>query len=388
MLSVNLILIWRNKMRALRIMLIKEFKQIFRTREMVVIIFGMPLVQLIILGFTITNEVKNVSLIISDRDNSRISREIVRSFEHTDRFTVVDYTTDQKRIEDAIQKWETQVAIIIPRGFSQDYERGRNAEIQLLADGLDGNTAGIALGYAQGILQTFQIPNDIKRRTMQKDFVKPARLIDMEERMWFNEDLDNAQYMIPGIIAVLVTIISMMLSSINLVREKEIGTLEQLMVTPLKRHELLMGKIVPFLILTFVEMGIVLIFGQFIFSVHVRGNYFLLAGLSFLFLFTTLGLGIFISTITRTQQQAMFVSWFFMVFMIMISGFFIPIDNMPDFMQKLTYLSPMRYFLYIVRDIIQKDSGFFNLLKDIIPMTIYGLLIFVASTIKFQKRVS
>jgi ABC-2 type transport system permease protein len=180
----------------------------------------------------------------------------------------------------------------------------------------------------------------------------------------------------------------MMLSSINLVREKEIGTLEQLMVTPLKRHELLMGKIVPFLILTFVEMGIVLIFGQIIFSVHVRGNYFLLAGLSFLFLFTTLGLGIFISTITRTQQQAMFVSWFFMVFMIMISGFFIPIENMPDFMQKLTYLSPMRYFLYIVRDIIQKDSGFINLLQDIIPMTIYGLLIFVASTIKFQKRVS
>jgi len=375
-------------MRALRIMLIKEFKQIFRTREMIAIIFGLPVVQLIILGFTITNEVKNVSLIISDRDNSRISREIVRSFENTDRFTVVNYTTDQKRIEDAIQKWEAQVAIIIPRGFSQDYEQRRNAEIQLLADGLDGNTAGIALGYAQGILQNFQIPDNIKLRAIHEASVKPAHIIYMEERLWFNEDLDNAQYMIPGIIAVLVTVISMMLSSINLVREKEIGTLEQLMVTPLKRHELLMGKILPFLILTFVEMGIVLIFGQYIFSVQVKGNYFLLAGLAFLFLFTTLGLGIFISTITSTQQQAMFVSWFFMVFMIMISGFFIPIDNMPDFMQKLTYLSPMRYFLYIVRDIIQKDAGFISLLKDIIPMTIYGLLIFVASTIKFQKRVS
>ena len=213
-------------------------------------------------------------------------------------------------------------------------------------------------------------------------------MIKMEERLWFNEDLDNAQYMIPGIIAVLVTIISMMLSSINLVREKEIGTLEQLMVTPLKRHELLMGKILPFLILTFIEMGIVLIFGQIIFSVEVKGSYFLLGGLAFLFLFTTLGLGIFISTITNTQQQAMFVSWFFMVFMIMISGFFIPIDNMPAFMQKLTYLSPMRYFLYIVRDIIQKDTSFIYLLKDIIPMTIYGLLIFIASTIKFQKRIS
>jgi ABC-2 type transport system permease protein len=371
-------------MRAVPILLIKEFKQIFRTREMVAIIFGMPIIQLIILGFAITNEVKNVSLIISDRDNSRVSREIVRSFENTDRFTIMEYTTDQKRIEESIQRWDAQMAIIIPHGFGKDYERSGNGEIQLLADGLDGNTAGIALGYAQGILAPYQSPNEVNLRPLRR----PARIIKMEERMWFNEGLDNAQYMIPGIIAVLVTIISMMLSSINLVREKEIGTLEQLMVTPLKKYELLLGKILPFLILTFLELGIVLVFGQIIFSIQVKGSYLLLAGLSFLYLFTTLGLGIFISTITSTQQQAMFVSWFIMVFMVMVSGFFIPIENMPGFMQKLTYLSPMRYFLYIVRDIIQKDAGFIYLLKDIIPMTIYGLLIFVMSTITFQKRVS
>lgn len=215
-----------------------------------------------------------------------------------------------------------------------------------------------------------------------------ARIVQLEERMWFNENLDNAQYMIPGIICVLLTVISMMLSSINLVREKEIGTLEQLMVTPIKKYQLLLGKILPFLILTFIELGIVMFLGRLIFSVDVRGSYMLLAGLSFLFLFTTLGIGIFISTITNTQQQAMFVSWFFMVFMIMISGFFIPIDNMPDFIQKLTYLNPMRYYLYIVRDIIQKDADLIYLLKDAIPMTLYGLLIFAASTLKFQKRVS
>jgi ABC-2 type transport system permease protein len=352
------------------------------------VIFGMPLIQLVILGFTITNEVKNVSLIISDRDNSRISREIVRSFENTDRFTITAYTNDQRKIEDAIQEWEAQIAIIIPRGFGEDYERGKNAEIQLLADGVDGNTSGIALGFAQGILANFQIPEKIKLRFLSFQSAKPGHLIKMEERMWFNEDLDNAQYMIPGIIAVLVTIVSMMLSSINLVREKEIGTLEQLMVSPLKRYQLLMGKILPFLILTFVEVAIVLFFGQLIFSVQVKGSYFLLAALAFLYLFTTLGLGIFISTVTSTQQQAMFVSWFFMVFMIMVSGFFIPIENMPKAMQKLTYLSPMRYFLYIVRDIVQKDISFFYSLKDAIPMTIYGLLIFIMSSIKFQKRVS
>lgn len=375
-------------MNAIRHMLIKEFKQIFRTREMIAIIFGIPIIQLVVLGFTITNEVKNVSLIISDRDNSKTSREIVRALENTDRFIISDYITEQKKIEESIQNWDAQIAVIIPLGFEKDYLRGQLTEIQVLADGLDGNTAGISIGYIQGILADFQIPSNLRFRPNEPLAAGTNHLVTMQERMWFNEDLDNAQYMIPGIIAVLITVISMMLSSINLVREKEIGTLEQLMVTPLKRYELLLGKILPFLFLTFIELGIVLILGKIIFSIEIHGSILLLAGLAFLFLFTTLGLGIFISTITSTQLQAMFVSWFIMVFMIMMSGFFIPIENMPIFMQKLTYLSPMRYFLYIVRDIIQKDASMINLLRDIIPMTIYGLLIFAASTVKFQKRIS
>ncbi len=375
-------------MRVIRFILIKEFKQIFRTKEMIAVIFGMPLIQLIVLGFTITNEVKNVSLIISDQDNSQISREIVRSFENTDRFDIIGYETDGNKIEYSIQNWNAQLALIIPNGFSKNYIRGLDADIQLLADGLDGNSAGIALGYAQGILMQFQPPPSLNMALVKKQKANPLHMISMEDRMWFNEDLDNAQYMIPGIIVVLLTVVSMMLSSINLVREKEIGTLEQLMVTPIKRYQLLLGKILPFLILTFIELAIVMTFGQIIFSIHVKGSYMLLAALSFLFLFTTLGFGIFISTITSTQQQAMFVSWFFMVFMLLVSGFFVPIENMPDFIQKLTYLNPMRYFLYIVRDIIQKDASFVHLLKDIIPMTLYGIIIFSISTLKFQKRVA
>jgi ABC-2 type transport system permease protein len=375
-------------MKAIRHLLIKEFKQIFRTKEMVAIIFGMPLIQLVILGFTITNEVKNVSLIISDRDNSQISREIVRAFEHTDRFNIIAYEKDEKVIETAIQAWDAQMALIIPLGFGDKYERKLGAEIQVLADGLDGNTAGIALGYAQGVLAQFQPSPKINILAANQKKAAPLQFVLFEERMWFNEDLDNAQYMIPGIIVVLVTVVSMMLSAINLVREKEIGTLEQLMVTPLKKHELLLGKILPFLILTFIEMAIVMTFGQIIFSINIKGSYLLLGSLSFVFLFTTLGFGIFISTITGTQQQAMFISWFFLVFMLLISGFFIPIENMPGFIQKLTYLNPMRYFLYIVRDIIQKDASLAHLLKDAIPMALYGLIIFTASTLKFQKRIS
>jgi ABC-2 type transport system permease protein len=217
--------------------------------------------------------------------------------------------------------------------------------------------------------------------------LKSAHVVEMEQRMWYNLNLDSPQYMVPGIVIVLLTIISMMLASMSLVREKEIGTLEQLLVTPLRKHELLLGKLIPFLILAFVELGIVLKAAQFIFSIESKGSLFLLAGLAFFYLFTTLGLGIFISTITNSQQQAMFVSWFFMVFMLLMSGLFIPIENMPDILQKLTYLNPMRYFLYIIRDIFQKGATMGYLWIDAIPMTIFGLLIFTFSVLKFQKRV-
>jgi len=193
--------------------------------------------------------------------------------------------------------------------------------------------------------------------------------------------------MVPGLVVVLLTVISMMLSAMSLVREKEIGTLEQLIVTPLRKYQLLLGKLFPFLILTFVEMVIIINAAKIIFSIEFVGSQPLLATLASLYLFTTLGLGIFISTITSTQQQAMFLAWFFMVFMLLMSGFLIPIENMPAFLQKITYLNPMRYFIYITRDIFQKGSNVQYLKIDILPMTIYGILIFWGSVLKFHKRI-
>jgi len=364
----------------------KEFKQIFRTREMIAIIFGIPLVQLLVLGYTITNEVKNISVLIADQDDSYISREVVRAFANTDRFNIIGFETDRRKLEDAIQRWDAQMLLIIPPGFGREIERGEQPDIQIIMDGLDGNSAGIALGYAQGILMDFS--QNYFSNPNEAAVLRQFHLLQMNDRMWYNANLDNAQYMIPGLVVVLLTVISMMLSAINLVREKEIGTLEQLMVTPLKRHQLLMGKILPFLILTFIEMIAVLLFAQLIFSITIAGSYQLLAGLAFVFLFTTLGLGVFVSAITHTQQQAMFISWFFMVFMLLMSGFFIPIENMPPYLQKITYLNPMRYFMYIIRDIVQKGSPFVALLQDVIPMTIYGILIFLLAVFNFQKRLA
>ena len=383
---IDLILTWKNNMRQIFFMIQKEFRQVFRSREMIGIIFGIPLVQMVILGFTITNEVKNVSLLIADYDNSQISHEIIQAFANTDRFTIIGYETDPEKIESTVQEWDAQIVLNIPPRFAADLSTNLLPELQIIVDGLDGNSAGIALSYAQGILM--QYARESGTNSVRIRDSGPVHLIENKERMWYNLNLDNAQYMIPGIVVTLMTIISMMLSAMSLVKEKEIGTLEQLMVTPLKRYQLLFGKIIPFLILTFIELVFVMTCAKFIFNIQIQGSYLLLALLAFLFLFTTLGFGIFISTLTNTQQEAMFMSWFFMVFMLLMSGFFIPIENMPDFLQSITYLNPMRYFLAIIRDIFQKGSTISYLLIDVIPMTIYGVLIFLLGVLNFHKRLA
>jgi ABC-2 type transport system permease protein len=373
-------------MQQLMYMLKKEFKQIFRTKEMIGIIFGIPLVQMIILGFAITTDVKNIDLIIADFDNSKISREIIRGFEHTKEFNLIGYANSVKEIEEVIQNWDAKIGLVFPKNFGIEFQTNQKPQIQILVDGVDGNTAGVSMGYAQGVLTKFaqkQLDNPTKIQIL-----KNVHIVQAKDRMWYNLNLESVQFMVPGIIVVLLTVITMMLSAMSLVREKEIGTLEQLMVTPLSRLQLLFGKILPFLILAFIEAAFVTFWARIIFDVEVQGSYYVLALLTFIYLFTTLGLGIFVSTITTTQQQAMFVAWFIMVFALLMSGFFIPIENMPKLLQYTTYLNPMRYFIYIIRDIIQKGAEIKYLLQDVIPLTIYGLLIFIFSVLKFQKRVA
>lgn len=373
-------------MQQLIYMLRKEFKQIFRTKEMIGIIFGIPLIQMIVLGFAITTDVKNIDLMIADFDNSKTSREIIRAFDHTKEFNLIGYANSVKEIEDAIQNWTAKIGIVFPKNFGKEFQINQKPQIQLLVDGVDGNTAGVSLGYAQGVLTKFAQKELINPTKMQ--ILKDVHLVQTKDRMWYNLNLESVQFMVPGIIAVILTVITMMLSAMSLVREKEIGTLEQLMVTPLTRLQLLFGKILPFLILAFVAAALVTFWAKIIFGVEVQGSYFLLAFLALIYLFTTLGMGIFVSTITSTQQQAMFVAWFIMVFTLLMSGFFVPIENMPKLLQYTTYLNPMRYFMYIIRDVIQKGADLKYLLQDVVPLTIYGLAIFVFSVLKFQKRVA
>ena len=366
-------------------MIRKEFRQIFRDPPMIGIIFVIPIVQMVVLAHAITTDVKHIKLIVVDLDRSATSREVVRAFSHTDRFDLVHRTSDLWEIREKMQGWQAQMALVIPPDFHRDLRRNLVPPLQIVVDGVDGNTAGVALGYARGILTEFGIDLAQTRRDRSRPF--PLHLVTMEERTWYNPDLSSRQFMVPGIVVMLLTILPMMLSGISLAKEKEIGTLEQLLVTPLKKYQLLMGKLIPFLILSYVELALVMAVAVAVFRITMAGSYLLLAFLAFFYLFTTLGLGIFASTIANSQQQAMFLAWFFMVFMILMSGFFIPIENMPGALQKLTYLNPMRYFIAIIRDIFQKGSTLRFLLKDALPMAAFGLLIFSFSALKFQKRV-
>ncbi len=366
-------------------MIRKEFRQIFRDRPMLVIIFIVPIIQLLIMSFAFTSEVKHIKCLIADFDNTPMSRELIRSFHHTDQFDLTEMTTDIRQINEKMKRWQVQMALVIPPHFSRDLQRHLNPQCQLIVDGVDGNTAGVALGYANGILSNFQekLISKLNRSSVDLN----VHLVRMTERMLYNPDLRSQQYMVPGIVVVLLTILPMMLSAMSLVKEKEIGTLEQLMVTPLRRYQLLSGKLIPFLLLSFFELFIVMSVGILVFRISMNGSYLLLAYLALIYLMTTLGLGIFISTITHSQQQSMFVAWFLMVFMILMSGFFIPIENMPLLLQKLTYLNPMRYFMNIVRDIFEKGSSLPFLLEEVIPMALFGVTIFTLSVLKFQKRI-
>jgi ABC-2 type transport system permease protein len=364
-------------------MIRKEFRQIFRNRQMLFLVFFVPLVQLVVLGNAITTEVKHLKLLVVDLDQSRESAALVRSFAAATGFDVVGHTGDQGQIKEGMKAWRVQLALVVPPHFGRDLGRGLGPQVQLVVDGVDGNSAGVALGYARGVLAGFG-----QAWAREQGLGMPAlHLTRMEEQMWYNPELSSRQYMVPGIVVVLLTLLPMMLSSMSLVREGEIGTLEQLMVTPLTKYQLLLGKLIPFLILSCIELALVTAAAVRFFHIAMEGSYLLLAGLALVYLFTTLGLGIFVSTVARSQQQAMFIAWFFMVFMVLMGGFFIPIANMPPLLQKLTYLNPMRYFMSITRDLFQKGSSFEMLLGEAVPMAVFGVLIFSFSVIRFRKSV-
>jgi len=360
----------------------KEFIHLIRDRNALRMLFVMPLVQILVLGYAINTDVKHLALDVYDADRSQLSRQITASLKAADYFVISDQETTKKQVplwelEERFKSGRAEMALIIPNNFSQLLESGQSVSIGWLADGSDANAARIGIGYASQIVNRFA-----------SNITGLKSNIDLHSESLYNPEAESIYYMVPGIVATLVTALSLMLTAMAIVREREMGTLEQLLVTPIKTITLLLGKITAFTIVTMIIMGLSLAIAILWFRIPFVGSPFLLFGLSLMYLSTTLGVGMFFSTITSTQQQAMFLAWFFSVFTLLTSGYMTPIANMPGWVQEITLLNPMRYFMEIVRGIMMKGSNAIDLLPNIYALAILGVVIFGFSTLRFHKRIS
>ena len=368
----------------------KEFLQFKRDKRMFGVILLAPVLQLIFLGYAATLDVKNVKTVVWDQDKSVTSRQFLEKYEKSGYFTMEYYVSSYDEITELIDNGEAIMAIIIPPDFEKDILSGKTSKLQTIFDGSDGNKTLIAAGYSQGITISFgtNIINEFLERSGRKNSpVTRLPVIEAETRAWYNPDLVTRNYMLPGIVGMLIMVVTINLTSLAIVKEKEIGTFEQLIVTPLKSYQIIIGKLVPFSILGFVSITIVITVMRFWFGIEVKGSVPLLYFAAFLFMLSTLGLGLFVSTISKTQQQATMTSFFaVMMPMIYLSGFSFPIDNMPMWVQYITYLIPLRYFITIVRGIILKGVGLDELYGQFLALFVFGIVILALSSLRFRKK--
>jgi ABC-2 type transport system permease protein len=363
----------------------KEFYQIRQDKRMLLVSILAPILQVLLLGYAATTDIKFSNLVLCDMDRTAESRELVQNFTNSHYF-VLKYTVDSPNdVDYYIDRGAASVALVIPNGFSDKILGRKTAPLQMIFDGADANTANILLGYSTQIVSSYSQSVLINAASLLQG-AKIAHILP-EPRVWFNPDLKSQNFMVPGVVALVLMIITMTLTSLGIVKEKEIGTLEQLLVTPIKPYQLIIGKLIPFVIIGAFDMAIVLAIARFWFEVPLRGSLPLLFGLSGLFILTTLGLGLFISTIAKSQQQAMLIAqfFFFMPFMF-LSGFTFPITNMPVVIQWMTYLIPLRYFLDIVRGVFLKGSTLNELWTQALALLVFGVAILTLSVLRFRKK--
>jgi len=369
-------------------MLIKEFIQIFRDPRMKGVIFLMPIIQLLVFGYAVTTDVKHVATAIYDLDNSVVSRELIARFVESGYFDIAAYAADPKHVRELIDRGDVRAVLQINKGFADDLRAGRTATLQLIVDGTDSNTAGIVLDYSAKIAGEFSQNLLSARFSRLKGSSGTPAGVTLQTRAWFNENLESRNFYVPGVIAIIVMLITLMLTSMAVVREKEIGTMEQIMVTPITPSEFILGKTIPFALIGFADVVLITVLGVFWFDVPIRGNLLMLFVATALYLMTTLGVGLLISTVSETQQQAMMSTFFFYFPAVLLSGFMFPIANMPVVIQWLTYLNPLRYFLVIVRGIFLKGIGPVVLWPQMAALAAMGLVVLWLASRRFQKTLA
>jgi len=366
-------------MRTIFYIMQKEFIQVFRNRMMLPVIFLMPLVQLLILSYAVTFEIKNIRLYITDNDNSVASRALLEHFRSSDFYHISGESADALHGLEELKEGEIHQQLVILPGFEKQVVSGSPARVQVLTDAINGSAAALMNAYTLSVIESYN------REVLSHMQGFPPKMVQVSWRYWFNPALDYKTYMIPGILVLLVTLIGMFLAGMNVVREKEIGTIEQINVTPIRKVQFIAGKLLPFWIIALAELAFGLALSVLLFNIPIVGNIFLIFLVASVYLVVVMGLGLFISTITNTQQQSMFLSWFFLVIFILMSGLFTPVESMPHWALQLNTLNPIAYFIRIMRMIMLKGSGFQDIVKPMLYLSAYGITILSLAVWRYRK---
>jgi ABC-2 type transport system permease protein len=370
----------------LKQMLIKEFIQVFRDKRTRFVLFGPPIIQMVIFGYAATFEIHHVPTVVLDLDHSQESRELISRFSSSPYFDVQRQLTDYRQIGDLIDQGKATVGLEIHAGFAQNLRKGQTAFLQVIVDATNSNTALIASSYitqiALGFAQNYQ-QDRIYRISPQ--MIEKIPSVQLEQRPWYNPDLRSRWFFVPGIIGSLTLVLVVTLTAFAVVREREIGTLEQIMVTPIRPAEFILGKTLPFFLIGLFDVSLIATVGTLWFQVPFRGQILVLFVGAILFLLCMLGVGLLISTVSSTQQQAMVTAFFFIMPAITFSGFGFPISTMPQWLQYLTYLSPLRYFLVVLRGTYLKGVGMEILWPQMFAMAALGISLLTIAVLRFHK---
>lgn len=368
-------------MRTLLYILQKEFIQIIRNKIMLRIIIMLPIVQLVILVFAATFEVTRIDLAVVDADKSTSSAKLISRIENNPIFHISYQLSSPDEAENLIRRSKIDLALCIPKDFEKKLITMTSPDVQVLADAIVGNSAQLGSAYISAIIGDFNKDIIVERMGA----LPKENKINVINSFWYNPDLNYKIYMTPGILVVLITIIGMLLGSINLVREKELGTIEQINVTPISKWQLLAGKLIPFLIIGLLDLAFGLLLGHLLFSMPIVGSLFLLFSAAAIYLILVLSIGLFISTISDTQQQVAFSGFFFIMVFVMLSGLFTPIESMPVWAQRIDYLNPLYYFIKIMRGVILKGAEFQDILPEFVAMFAFASIVFTLALLRYKK---
>ena len=361
----------------------KEVLHIVRDRRTLAVMFLIPVIQLVLMGYAASSDVKHLSTAVWDQDRTASSRALIEAYRASGYFDITHYVEHEEGLARLMDKGDIRAGLVIAVGYERALLRGEKVKVGFAIDGSDPAVASTVLSAAQGVGQAQSI--EVVGQALGGR-LESAPGIDIETRVWYNPSMENANFMVPGLIGVILTLLTMMLTAMAIVREREQGTLEQLIVTPIKPLELMLGKVAPYVVIAFWDLLEILFIGVWWFGVPIHGSVPLLLALSGVFLATSLGLGILISTVSKTQQEAMLLTFFILLPSIFLSGYFYPVDAMPAFLQQVSKVIPLTYVLVILRSIVLKGVGFEALAGEVAALIAFGVVVVLLSAARFQKR--